>query len=150
MLEHGGTEDEAIAALLHDAVEDQGGNLTAMTIADRFGFEVARVVVSCTDTEVQPKPPWRERKDKYLEHLREADRSVSLVAAADKLHNARTTLTDLRTHGEVVWSRFRVGRGESLWFYRSCVGALREAGTAPLAIVDELELTVEALERQGT
>src|SRR5919202_957739 len=109
-LEHGADEDEAIAALLHDAVEDQGGAATREEIRRRFGDRVAEIVDGCTDAETTPKPPWRERKERYVSHIASAPPSVRLVSAADKLHNARSILADLRTCGEGVWDRFRGGK----------------------------------------
>jgi hypothetical protein len=107
-LEYGADEDEAIAALLHDAVEDQGGSETLGRIKSRFGERVGSIVAGCTDAVDPPKPPWRERKEKYLEHLRTADRSVQLVSACDKLYNARAIVSDYRKIGESLWSRFPV------------------------------------------
>src|SRR5437588_8327976 len=92
VLEHGGNEDEAIAALLHDAIEDQGGASTREEIRRQFGDRVVEIVDGCTDTDVMPKPPWRARKEAYLAHIIEATPSVRLVSAADKLHNARAIL----------------------------------------------------------
>src|SRR5215471_10833337 len=134
-LEHGATEDETIAALLHDAIEDQGGAPTREEIRRRFGDTVTAIVDGCTDAEVVPKPPWRERKEAYIAHVRSASRSVRLVSGSDKLHNARAILGDYRTHGEALWSRFTGGRDGTLWYYRSLVDAYRTAGPSPL--VDE-------------
>src|ERR1700677_4197364 len=100
VLEHGGDEDEAIAALLHDAIEDQGGQATRQQIAERFGARVARIVEGATEGDLQPKPPWRERKEAHLTRLLEADRSVQLVVAADKLHNVRSLILDYGRLGE--------------------------------------------------
>ena len=144
VLEHGGTEDQAIAALLHDAVEDQGGKRTAEAIRARFGDLVADIVDGCTDTDVSPKPPWRERKEAYVARVRREPAHVRLVSAADKLHNARTMVTDLRIHGPELWSRFNAGRDETLWYLGSLVEAFRAAGTMP--IVEELARTVSELE----
>jgi (p)ppGpp synthase/HD superfamily hydrolase len=119
VLEDGGDEDEAIAALLHDAVEDQGGLRTLEEIHRRFGERVADIVEGCSDAVIHPKPPWRERKLAYLEHLRTASASVRRVSLADKLHNARTILADLEQDGEAVWERFNGGKQGSLWYYRS-------------------------------
>jgi (p)ppGpp synthase/HD superfamily hydrolase len=105
VLEDGGDEDEVIAGLLHDAVEDQGGRLTLDVIRSRFGRRLANIVEECSDAETIPKPPWRERKERYIEHLKVADRGVLRVALADKLHNARAVLADYRTFGEGLWSR---------------------------------------------
>ena len=145
VLEHHGTEEQAIAALLHDAVEDQGGRPTAEAIRARFGDVVAEIVEGCTDTDVSPKPPWRERKEAYVARVRGEPAHVRLVSAADKLHNARTMVTDLRIHGDGFWSRFNAGRDETLWYLGALVEAFREAGTTP--IVEELARTVAELEK---
>ena len=145
VIEQGGTEDEAIAALLHDSVEDQGGAATREEIRRRFGDAVAVIVDGCTDTAERPKPPWRKRKERYLAHLRTASPSVRRVTAADKLHNARAILADYRAAGEAVWKRFGGGRDGTLWYYRALVDALRAAGSD--AVVEELDRTVTELER---
>ena len=145
VLENGGVEDEAIAALLHDAVEDQGGAATREEIRRRFGESVAVIVDGCTDAETIPKPPWRERKERYVAHIADAPASVRLVSASDKLHNARSILSDLRSDGEAVWQRFKGGKEGTLWYYRSLVEAFRAHGSSPL--VDELTRTVAAIER---
>lgn len=150
VLEHGGTEEQAIAALLHDAVEDQGGRPTAEAIRARFGNLVADIVEGCTDTDIVPKPPWRARKEAYVTRVRREPAHVRLVSAADKLHNARTMVTDLRIHGPILWTRFNAGRDETLWYLGALVEAFREAGTAP--VVEELARTVaelEAVSRDG-
>jgi len=137
VLERGGDEDLAIAALLHDAVEDQGGRPTAETIRHLFGDRVAEVIVECSDTDQVPKPPWREHKEAYLTNLRTASAGARLVSASDKLNNLRNILADYRQLGEELWGRFNAGREDQLWFYRSVISALREAGSNP--IVDDLE-----------
>jgi (p)ppGpp synthase/HD superfamily hydrolase len=124
VLESGGNEDEAIAALLHDAVEDQGGVATREEIRQRFGDTVVAIVDGCTDADSEPKPPWRERKEAAIATARSADASVRLVMAADKIHNARSVLRDLRQIGDEVWQRFRGGRDGSLWYYREMAEAL--------------------------
>lgn len=145
VLEHGGSEDEAIAALLHDAVEDQGGATTRAEISRRYGEPVALIVDGCTDTDVEPKPPWRARKEAYVAHVVDASPSVRLVSAADKLHNARTVLADYRQVGESVWDRFQGGRDGTLWYYRALADAFGGGGISPL--VEELDRTVTELER---
>lgn len=124
VLHNGGTEEEAIAALLHDAPEDQGGEVRLQDIASQFGLQVARIVEACSDSleqDPEKKEEWRPRKERYLRHLREnPDQSVYLVSAADKLDNARATLADLLA-GVPVWSRFKVGREETLWLYDELV-----------------------------
>lgn len=145
VLEQGGDEDEAIAALLHDAVEDQGGKPVREVIARCFGERVAEIVDGCTDADTIPKPPWRERKEAYVAHVRHASPSVRLVSAADKVSNARAILADYRQVGEAVWARFKGGREGTLWYYRALIAAFREAGPTPL--VDELDRVVTELER---
>ncbi|HLH62121.1 MAG TPA: HD domain-containing protein [Ktedonobacteraceae bacterium] len=144
VLEHGGGEDEAIAALLHDSIEDQGGASTREAIRRRFGENVVQIVDGCTDTDVFPKPPWRQRKEAYLAHIGNAPASVRLVSAADKLHNARAVLEDYRVMGEALWKRFNGGKEGTVWYYRAAVDALRNAGTTPL--VDELDRVVAEIE----
>lgn len=119
VLEDGGDEDEAIAALLHDAIEDQGGAKTREEIRQGFGERVASIVDGCTDSEILPKPPWKERKLNYLEKLRSAPPEVRRVSLADKLHNARSIVADWEREGEKVWQKFKGGKEGTLWFYRS-------------------------------
>lgn len=127
VLEHGGNEDEAIAALLHDAIEDQGGPAMEARMLARFGPEVTRIVQGCTDTGEVPKPPWRARKEQHLAHVRaSACASTLLVCAADKLHNMRSVSGDLRRVGGVVWTRFTGGREGTLWYYERFVEVLDE------------------------
>lgn len=143
VLEDGGSEDEAIAALLHDAVEDQGGQPTLEIIRAQFGESVAEIVLACSDADTMPKPPWRARKEAHIEHLKHADASVRRVVAADKLHNARTTLTDLRQHGESVWDRFKGGKDGTLWYYAKLHEVLARKGGGML--VEELGRVVNDL-----
>ena len=140
--ENGGTEDEVVAALLHDAPEDQGGEARLGEIRARFGDWVAEIVDGCTDTYETPKPPWRERKERYLAHLADASESVRLVSSADKLHNARTVLSDYRLLSEALWTRFNGKKEGTLWYYRAIVGTLQ--GDGP--IVEELDRVVTELE----
>ena len=137
MLEDGGSEDEAIAALLHDAVEDAGGKERLGAIRARFGERVAAIVAGCSDTDQSPKPPWRERKERYVRHLKtEADASTLRVSLADKLHNARAILRDHRAMGEAIWDRFNATAGDQLWYFESLVAVFRERSPGPM--VDEL------------
>jgi GTP pyrophosphokinase len=145
-LYHGATEDEAIVALLHDAIEDRGGSDTREEIRRRFGDVVTAIVDGCTDAETIPKPPWRQRKEAYIAHLAQASGSVRLISAADKLDNARAVLRDYRARGEKLWERFNGGRDGTLWYYRAVANALRQAGSSPL--VDELDRLVLELERE--
>ncbi len=119
VLEAGGDEDLAIAALLHDVVEDCGGKPMLEEVRQRFGDRVAHIVEGCTDADSFPKPPWRERKEAYLQHLKSADPDTRVVSAADKLHNAREILKDYRQGGEQVWQRFKGKREGTLWYYRA-------------------------------
>jgi (p)ppGpp synthase/HD superfamily hydrolase len=147
VLEHGGSEDQAIAALLHDAIEDQGGPPTGDAIKERFGAAVHAIVAGCTDAVVKPKPPWRERKERYVAHVRTAPVAVKLVSAADKLHNARSLLSDHRHVGEKLWKRFNATKEETLWYYRSLVAAFREGPQSHglRRLVDELDRVVADL-----
>ena len=149
VLEHGGSEDEAIAALLHDAVEDAGGKPRLEDIRHRFGDAVAAIVEGCSDSDTIPKPPWKERKEKYIAHVRNASPSVCLVSAADKLHNARAIRQDYRQLGEILWNRFNGSRDEILWYYRSLIRAFRDRGTSP-ALINELDRVVSEIERTKT
>jgi (p)ppGpp synthase/HD superfamily hydrolase len=145
-LDYGADEDEAIAALLHDAVEDQGGAATRAEIGRRFGPRVAEIVDGCTDTDQTPKPPWRQRKERYIAHLAGASASVRLVSACDKLDNARSILRDYRRLGESLWASFRGGREGTLWYYRSVVETLKASGGCPpLEELDEVVSQIEAL-----
>src|SRR2546423_9397297 len=152
VLENDGGRDEAIAALLHDSIEDQGndypgGGAAALRakIAGDFGRQVTAIVEGCTDADTIPKPPWRERKEAYLAHLATAPESVRLVSAADKLYNARSILKDYRELGEATWSRFLGGREGTLWYYRALVAVFSKFAPHPLVV--ELERTVRELTR---
>ncbi|HXW93052.1 MAG TPA: HD domain-containing protein [Terriglobales bacterium] len=144
VLEAGGDEDLAIAALLHDVVEDCGGIPMLEEVRRRFGERVAHVVEGCTDTCLDPKPPWRRRKENYVRHLRRADADTHLVSAADKLHNARHTLSDYFQDGEVIWTRFHGKRQGTLWYYRALLREFRRR--RPNRLVNELERVVLQLE----
>jgi (p)ppGpp synthase/HD superfamily hydrolase len=144
VLEAGGDEDLAIAALLHDVVEDCGGAPMLKEVRRRFGKHVANIVEGCTDTDIDPKPPWRARKESYLQHLRKADNDTRLVSAADKLHNVRSTLTDYRDAGESIWARFNGGLDGTLWYYRALLEEFLRRN--PNRITRDLELAVKDLE----
>ncbi len=149
VLEVGGDEDQAIAALLHDAVEDQGGPATLATIRKLFGDRVARTVRECSDSESEDpekKLPWHERKRTYLTHLPRASRDALLVSLADKLHNARSVLADYRTHGDKLWQRFNkeANKEDHLKYYQELVTAFRKT-EAPRVPVDELDRVVSDL-----
>ena len=145
VLQYGGNENEVIAALLHDAVEDQGGRPTLQKIKKKFGTRVAATVEACSDSFEVPKLPWLERKKEHLAKIRHASRSVRLVCAADKLHNARCILADYREIGERLWQRFSRGKEGTLWYYREMTKALKGTGSGPL--VKELSRVVVEIEK---
>ena len=144
-LDYGADEDEAIAALLHDAIEDQGGAAVGEEIGRRFGPAVLAIVRGCTDSDTMPKPPWQERKDSFLARLTHASPSIRLVVAADKLHNVRSLLRDYRGKSEAIWRHFKGGREKTMWYYRAVAEVLKISGTTPL--VEELDRAVAELER---
>jgi GTP pyrophosphokinase len=146
VLDDGGSEDEAIGALLHDAAEDAGGRARLEDIRGRFGDPVARIVEDCTDSWETPKQPWTERKQAYIQHARHLGAPSLRVSAADKVHNAYAILRDLRNQGEAVWSRFQASADDVIAYYESLVRAYREAGGGRL--VDELDRIVRGIQRE--
>jgi (p)ppGpp synthase/HD superfamily hydrolase len=144
-MEHGADEDAAIAGLLHDAAEDQGGEPTLREIRRRFGDRVAGIVEGCSDAVASPKPPWRERKERYIAHLADADAATCLISACDKLHNARCILADVRRDGDAAFAKFKGGKAGTLWYYRELARALR--GKAPAGLTEELGRVVGEMER---
>jgi (p)ppGpp synthase/HD superfamily hydrolase len=149
VLEHGGDEDQAIGALLHDTVEDCGAEHLPV-IEERFGASVAEIVRACSDSVVghdEDRPPWRQRKLAYLAHLDELgpEHPALLVSVADKLHNARSILGDLQGLGLPLWERFGRPATDELWYYRSLVAAFTELAPGPLT--DELTRTVRRIRR---
>jgi (p)ppGpp synthase/HD superfamily hydrolase len=146
VIQHGGGEDEAIAALLHDAVEDQGGLPRLSEIREKFGERVAHIVDGCTDSyEVSgEKHDWGERKRAYIEKVAQESPDVRLVSAADKLANARDILSDFRADGDVIFDRFKGRKQGTLWYYRTLVNVFRKTGTTPL--IEELDRVVTELE----
>lgn len=145
VLENGGGEDEAIAALLHDAIEDAGGIARRDDIRARFGDQVVRIVEACSDSDGENKAPWRERKERYLAHLaKTGDASVRLVSACDKLHNARAVLADYAKLGEPLWERFNGKRDGTVWYYRSLADEFARGG--PAGVADEIGRAVSELE----
>jgi (p)ppGpp synthase/HD superfamily hydrolase len=145
VLEDGGDEDQTIAALLHDAIEDQGGNKTRQEIRAKFGERVVRIVNGCTDAEIIPKPPWKERKQQYIEKMRHASAEVRRVSMADKLHNARSILADYHRGEKNIWSKFTGGREGSLWYYHALIEVNRQAGTSYLT--EECDRIIQQLEQ---
>ena len=146
VLEFGGNQNEAIAALLHDAAEDQGGWKTVEEIRHKFGDTVANIVEGCSDTFESPKPPWRMRKEAYIRKIAKEPPDTRLVSAADKLHNARAILIDLRQQGEALFKKFNGGKAGTFWYYRALIDAFRETGTCP-PLIDELNRVVSEAER---
>ena len=150
-LEYGANEDETIAALLHDAGEDAGGEPRIKDIRQRFGERVADIVECCTDTLETPKPPWPKRKQDYIARLPHASVSARLVSASDKLHNARAILRDYRVHGASVWSRFKGDKDGTLWYSLALVKAFRDADDGSnremAELVDELGRVVMKLKQ---
>jgi len=146
VLDDGGSEDEAIGGLLHDAAEDHGGRVRLQDIRSHFGQAVASIVEDCTDSWDTPKPPWAERKRAYAEHARLLPAASLRVSVADKVHNTYAILRDLRNQGEAVWQRFSAAPDDVLAYYQSLVRSYREAGGGKL--VDELERIVRGIERE--
>ena len=146
VLDDGGSEDEAIAALLHDAAEDHGGKPRLDDIRAHFGDAVARIVEDCTDSWETPKKPWAERKRAYAQHARSLPPASLRVSAADKVHNTYSLLRDLRNEGERVWERFNAAPDDVLSYYQSLVRSYHEAGGGKL--VDELARIVRGIERE--
>ena len=152
-LHHGADEDEAIAALLHDAIEDAprdlGANWVRNWLRFRFGDRVLSIVEGCTDADVSPKPPWLVRKEAYIARVPKEPASVVLVSAADKLHNAGAILSDYRELGDKLWKRFNpdAGKAGTIGYYRGLVTAYRIAGHHP-RLVRELDAVVAQIERE--
>jgi (p)ppGpp synthase/HD superfamily hydrolase len=148
VMHDGGDEEEAVAALLHDALEDMPDQITFEDIQGQFGERVAKIVEISSDTPKDfrggPKPPWRERKEQYLAHIRRTDPRFLRVTVADKVDNVRSILADYRRLGESFWDRFNAGKADQLWYYGAVTNAYRETGVkGPL--MDELERVVAEL-----
>lgn len=126
VLQDGGGEDEAIAALLHDAAEDQGGEETLALIKEKFGEKIAQIVEDCSDTFEIPKPPWKDRKEAHIARIKKVPPPSIRVILADKLHNARALLRELRAQGDGVWDSFTGNKEGTLWYYRTLHNTLGE------------------------
>ena len=152
VLEMESSEDEAIAALLHDVIEDGGGLAAEAEIRERFGADVARIVRANSDAVRLPKPPWRQRKEDYIAAIAGKAPDELRVSIADKLHNARSILSDYRRHGDGLWTRFAGGRGGTLWYYRTLLGAFEarraEIGPGGGDALDELRQVIAELDRR--
>jgi len=151
VLDYGGDEEMAIAALLHDAVEDHGGRPMLRVIDQIFGARVAKMVDGCTDSyaeDPKKKEDWETRKFRYLKRVRHEDAETRFVSAADKLYNARAVLRDLRYHGEVAFTRFSAPKAKIIWYYRSLVNEFRAGGVTHLLkpLLDDLDRVVIEVE----
>jgi len=145
--EDGGDEDQTIAAILHDTVEDHGGYKTLIEIRQLFGDRVADIVAACSDSFTSPKPPWEQRKRDYLAHLKNATPDSRRVSLADKLHNARSILRDLECLGASVWERFNGGKEGTLWYYKSLVEIFNKDQDGYMAV--ELLEIVNQIEKKS-
>jgi len=143
--EYGGDEDQMIAALLHDSLEDRPDRVNASLLTETFGWRVARIVLGCSDCVSHPKPAWEQRKRAYLQTLRAEGPDVKLVSAADKLHNTRALIRDLGTSGDSMWLRFNASKEKQCWYLQSCVEALSEGFSHP--ILQELQGAVATLQK---
>ena len=147
----GGSEDEAIAALLHDLLEDKPEEINREEIRQSFGDHVLKIIEVSTDTPKDyaggQKPPWKKRKKAYIEHICETDPALLRVTIADKIDNARAILADHQRLGDQVWERFNAGKKDQLWYYSSCVEAFDLSGySGPL--LEELRSLVGKLKKQ--
>ncbi len=149
--EDGGDEDEAIAALLHDTLEDAPEQITRPEVEQRFGGRVLAIIEAATDTPADyaggPKPPWDHRKQAYLDHISRVDPTLLRVTIADKVDNARSLLSDYRRLGDDLWSHFRAGREKQIWYYQACLSAYRGAGWGKSPLWLELHRLVDELTR---
>jgi (p)ppGpp synthase/HD superfamily hydrolase len=142
VIEHGGSEEQAIAALLHDAAEDQGGAATLQEIRSLFGDAVAQIVSDCTDAWTDPKPEWRARKEAYLKELPHKSQASLLVSLADKTHNAEAILLDYQELGAALWDRFNGGADGTRWYYGELARCF--AKVVPGRLSDRLDRAVQA------
>lgn len=148
VINNGGDEDEASAALLHDAVEDAGGLATADLIKQQFGMRIYEIVMGCTDLPGPEGGPWRQRKQRYIEHLSDVSASVILVSVADKLDNVLNIITEYQRVGDIFWSRLKnSGRDDRLWYYRKLVEAYRNHGKGAAGLIDHLDSAVTKMEK---
>ena len=151
VLEYGGDEDTAIAALLHDSIEDRsylfsgGSDDLRSYLEARFGPKVLSIVEECTDADTIPKPPWQARKEAYIASIAHKSPEGLLVSCADKLHNTRSLVRDYKLFGDASWERFTGGKEGSLWYYQSLVAAFEQNPASPQGLVRELKTTVEQL-----
>jgi (p)ppGpp synthase/HD superfamily hydrolase len=146
----GGTEDESIAALLHDTLEDKADQISAFEIEERFGSRVLTIVTVATDTPPEfaggVKPPWRMRKEAYLRNVRASNPGLLRVTIADKIDNLRATLADYHRLGERIWARFNAGKEDQLWYYHSALDTYRAAGYPHGPLLSELGRLINELD----
>ncbi len=149
IMEHGESEDEVIAALLHDAAEDAGGKTTLIEIENKFGPKVAEIVLACSDTLEKQKPEWKNRKTAYLEELNQVKNpSILLVSIADKLHNIKSILRDYKQIGEELWTRFNANRDEILCYYSSLLDIYKvKSKQIDPYLINELETKLEEINK---
>ncbi len=137
VFEFGGSVDQAIAGLLHDAIEDQGDKTSYEEIENLFGAEVSRIVSACTDAETNPKPPWKQRKLEYLHSLKKKDHQIKLVVACDKLHNAQSIVKDVNLYGPEVWTRFSAPPLEITWYYEGILEGMKDFDSKVVFLLED-------------
>lgn len=148
VMEHGGDEDQTIAALLHDGPEDCGGRFVLEQIRDRFGDRVAAMVEDCTDSLEEPRPPWTDRKSRYIAHLETVPKDSLLVSLADKVHNTRSLVDGFARHGIRLWERFTASPEQTLWYYTSLLTIFKRRQSEQIEpLVSELDRRVRRLHR---
>lgn len=147
IIENNGTTTQAIAGLLHDAVEDQGGAKTLAAIKRKFGPKVAKIVDQCSDTTIKPKPPWKTRKIKYIENIKNKTQDTLLVSLCDKYHNANCILSDYQKVGEEIWDRFTASKQETLWYYESLYKEFKKYLKNHLELIKAYKNAVDEMKR---
>ena len=147
IIENNGTTTQAIAGLLHDAVEDQGGAKTLAAIKRKFGPKVAKIVDQCSDTTIKPKPPWKTRKIKYIKDIKNKTQDTLLVSLCDKYHNANCILSDYQKVGEEIWGRFTASKQETLWYYESLYKEFKKYLKNHLELIKAYKNAVDEMKR---
>ena len=147
IIENNGTTTQAIAGLLHDAVEDQGGAKTLAVIKRKFGPKVAKIVDQCSDTTIKPKPPWKTRKIKYIKDIKNKTQDTLLVSLCDKYHNANCILSDYQKVGEEIWDRFTASKQETFWYYESLYKEFKKYLKNHLELIKAFKDTVDEMKR---
>ena len=147
IIENNGTTTQAIAGLLHDAVEDQGGAKTLAVIKRKFGPKVAKIVDQCSDTTIKPKPPWKTRKIRYIKDIKTKTQDTLLVSLCDKYHNANCILSDYQKVGEEIWDRFTASKQETFWYYESLYKEFKKYLKNHLELIKAYKNTVDEMKR---